>query len=181
MKDAQTEEFLWGPWDIVLGLQPPWETWARNSGFPKAEVNSAPKRADEHPPAPPAAGLPQSTRLHGRHSTAKSPRAWDAQHGGQEQTRLLPGPPCNSSWDFVNLNTTDNSSFWDSTQCYFQQSFVVLEHLQPAQVKQFAQRKCSMKGKHKSMHRKRPESPSFLIHHTALGIKYSLKIYIINC
>lgn len=50
----------------------------------------------------------------------------------------------------------------------FQQNAVVLECLQPAQVKQFALSECSMEGKAKLMNRKRPDSPSFLIHRTAL-------------
>lgn len=181
MKDALTEGLLWGPQDIALGLQPPWEAWAKNSRFPNAEVYSVPKKADEHPPAHPAAELPRAPGCMVDTVQPRPPGPGMCNMEDRNRQGYFPAPLVNSSRDSANLNTTDNSSFWDSTQCYFQQSSVVLEHLQPAQVKQFAQRKCSMKGKHKSMHRKRPESPSFLIHHTALGIKYSLKIYIINC
>lgn len=60
MKDALREGFLWGPQDIVLGLQPPREALAKTSRFPKAEVYSVPKKADEHPPAHPAAELPRA-------------------------------------------------------------------------------------------------------------------------
>lgn len=70
--------------------------------FPRAELYSVPERADEHPPPQSAARLPQSPKPHGRHGAGKSARAWDAQCGGQELTRIL----TNSSWDFANPNTT---------------------------------------------------------------------------
>lgn len=38
----------------------PREAWAKHSRFPKAEVYSVPKRADEHPRAQPAAELPRA-------------------------------------------------------------------------------------------------------------------------
>lgn len=50
----------WGPQDIILGLQPPWEAWAKISRCPKAEVYSVPKKADEPPPAQAAAELPRA-------------------------------------------------------------------------------------------------------------------------
>lgn len=150
--------------------------------FPKAELYSVPERADEHPPPRPAAGLSPSPRPCGRHGTGTM--AWEAQHTGQEPTRILPGPIHNTPRDGANLNT---SRCWQlcvlgfNPTLLFSKALLCCNTSNQLKLNNLPRENVQWRGNIKVCTRKRPDYLSFLIRHTALETKYSLKIYIINC
>lgn len=120
MQDALTEGFLWGPQDIVPGLQPPWEALAEDSDFQKQSfIQFLKEPMDIHLPSP-LQGCPRATDRAADTAQASPPgpgmhRVEDRNRQGSFPAPLVTHPEILQIWT---QHDADNSAFWDSTQCY---------------------------------------------------------------